>query len=106
MVSLDRYEVTIDGNIFDKKKNKPVKIFKSNKYLQCCIYDENGKHVMGVHNVVAQVYCKDWFEGCVVHHKDNNQHNNNADNLECLSNSKHTKLHNPNIYTDKMQQCA
>lgn len=106
MVSLDRYDVTKDGQIFDKQTNKPVKIFKSNKYLQCCIYDENGKHVMGVHNVVAQVYCEDWFEGCVVHHKDNNQHNNNVENLECLERREHTKHHNPNKYFDKMQTCA
>ena len=84
-ISLDRYIVTEDGQIFDKEKgNKPVKLFKSNKYLQCCIFDENGKHVMGVHNVVAQALCKDWFDGCIVHHIDNNQQNNHINNLQCL----------------------
>jgi len=107
MVSLDRYEVTKDGQIFDRLNGlKPVKTFKSNKYLQCCIFDDNGKHVIGVHNVVAQMYCKDWFDGCVVHHKDNNQHNNNVDNLECLDLISHVKMHQQPKYKDKIQKCT
>ena len=106
MVSLDRYIISIDGkSIIDKKTNKPIKIFKSNKYLQCCIHDENGNHVMGVHSVVAQKYSPDWFEGCNVHHKDHNPQNNRVDNLECLNPSEHVKLHNPFKYKDKRIVC-
>ena len=105
MVSLARYNIKPDGQIFDKQTGKPVKIFKSNKYLQCCIYDENGKHVMGVHNVVAQAYCHDWFEGCVVHHKDNNQHNNNVENLECFLLSDHSRMHSERKYYNQIMIC-
>ena len=106
MISLDRYIVTKDGQILDKQRDcKPIKYFKSNKYLQCCIFDNNGKHTVGVHNVVAQAHCNDWFEGCVVHHKDNNQQNNKAENLECFDLAEHTKLHNPQKYYDKIMFC-
>lgn len=104
--SIDGYTITKDGCVFVKSTGKPVKIFKSNKYLQCCVFDENGKkHVVGIHTLVARVHCKDWFEGCVVHHKDNNQHNNHADNLECLSLREHVKLHQPKKYKDKIMIC-
>lgn len=106
MVSLDRYIVTRDGQIFDKTKNNaPIKVFKSNKYLQCCIFDENGKHVMGVHNVVAQALSSDWFDGCVVHHKDNNPHNNHIDNLQCLDLVAHVTGHAVRKYFDKVVIC-
>jgi len=106
MVSLERYIISPNGkSIINKLTNKPVKMFSSNNYLQCCIYDENGKHIMGVHDVVAQYYCHDWFDGCVVHHKDHNPKNNNVENLECLSRSDHTKLHVPVKYIDKIIVC-
>lgn len=105
MISLERYIVTPEGIIYDKTTGNPIKTFKSNKYLQCCIFDENGKHVMGVHNVVAQALCPDWFEGCVVHHKDNNQHNNNIENLECMKLSDHTRQHQVIKYHDKIMIC-
>ena len=105
-MALDRYDISRDGKtIVDKTTNKPLRMFKSNKYLQCCICDENGMHVMGVHSIVAQKYISDWFDGCNVHHKDHNTQNNNIDNLECLKPSEHTKLHNPVKYKDKKVIC-
>lgn len=106
MLSLDRYLVTEDGQIYDRQNDlKPIKQFKSNGYTQCCIFDENGKHVVGVHSVVAQAYCSDWFEGCVVHHKDENKHNNKASNLECFARDTHSKMHQPKKYFDKTCIC-
>lgn len=106
MISLDRYIVTKNGEIFDKENdNKPIKIFKSNKYLQCCIFDKNGKHTIGVHNVVAQALCADWFDGCVVHHEDNNPHNNHVDNLQCMELIAHVKGHVMHKYFDKAMKC-
>ena len=56
--------------------------------------DDDGKpHVFGVHSVIAREHCPEWFPKCVVHHKDGNQHNNHADNLECMSNAKHSRHH-------------
>ena len=91
--NFSNYIVNRDGSIF-KKDGTPVKIFKSNKYLQCCLFDdEGGKHIMGVHAVIAMFYDDDWYKGCVVHHKDGDQHNNHVDNLEVMSRNEHTIQH-------------
>lgn len=92
--TLNRYIVYENGKIFDKKTNETVKQFKSNKYMQCLLFDDDGKrHVLGVHSVVARFHCPDWFEGCVVHHMDENTHNNDVSNLQCLSRSEHCRHH-------------
>ena len=101
-----RYEVTEDGRIFDKKYQRPSSTFKSNKYIQCRLVDDEGSiHIMGLHVAVAMYHDPDYKPGCLVHHKDGNTHNNQVSNLECMSRSKHSSLHaDPNnlrrfIYT-------
>ena len=87
------YCATDDGIILDKD-NKPIKTFKSNNYWQCCIFDNNGKkYTMGVHSVVAMLNIDDWYDGCIVHHKDGDYHNNAVSNLEIMSISQHTLQH-------------
>lgn len=86
------YDVDIYGNVY--KNNVIMNPFKSNKYLQVVLYDKDGnKKVYGVHTVVAMKYLDEFYQGCVVHHKDENPHNNNLENLEILDRSNHTKLH-------------
>lgn len=49
-----------------------------------------------IHRAVAQAFpeiCGEWFEGCVVHHKDGNKENNNADNLIVITEEKHLAIH-------------
>lgn len=76
-MKFSRYTVSDDGHIYDNQKQCYVKEFKSNNYLQCQVYDDDSHpHVFGVHQVVARLCCKDWFEGCSVHHIDGNYHNN------------------------------
>jgi hypothetical protein len=48
---------------------------------------------MGVHSVVAMLNIDDWYDGCIVHHKDGNCHNNAVDNLEIMSRRQHALLH-------------
>lgn len=92
--SFSRYIVYPDGRIYDTKSNKFCKTFKSNKYTQCCLFDnDNKKHVLGVHTVVAMFHCDDYFEGCVVHHVDEDTRNNSASNLRCTTRSKHSRFH-------------
>lgn len=87
------YVVAKDGTI-TKSDGTPVKIFKSNKYKQCCLFDVNGKkYVLGVHTVVSMFHDETWYDGCVVHHKDGNPHNNHIDNLEVMSKGKHSSMH-------------
>lgn len=53
------------------------------------------KRIMG-HIIVAIAFpeiCGEWFEGCQVHHKDQNPSNNRADNLICLSADEHLQIH-------------
>ncbi|MBQ8327062.1 MAG: HNH endonuclease, partial [Lachnospiraceae bacterium] len=37
--------------------------------------------------------CLDYFEGCIVHHEDENKQNNWAYNLTCETRSAHSKRH-------------
>lgn len=91
---LSDYYATDDGRIFRKSTGKELKYFKSNKYLQCVVFDDEGKtHTLGVHTVVARLRLPDFQEGYLVHHKDENTHNNSVTNLECMSRSEHAKLH-------------
>ena len=53
------------------------------------------RHYM-VHILVAKAFpeiCGKWFDGCQVHHKDQNPLNNRADNLVCLSADEHKQIH-------------
>lgn len=87
------YDVDQNGNVY--KNGSVIKPFKSNKYLQVVMYDkDNNKNVFGVHTVVAMKYLDDFYKGCVVHHKDENTHNNSIENLEVLERGEHSKLHN------------
>lgn len=109
---LSRYEATEDGHVFDKERNCFIKEFKSNKYLQCQVYDDEGiPHIFGVHQVVARLRCSDWFEGCIVHHKDEDGHNNRPDNLECYSRSTHSRYHvyqsgHSHVLADHIKLCG
>ena len=86
-----RFDCDEFGNVL--KDSKPAKIFKSNKYLQVLLFDDNGKRkVCGVHSVVAMKYLN-YYDGCIVHHIDENTHNNRLSNLEIMTKSKHCSLH-------------
>lgn len=94
MYKLTNYDVQCDGTIINRQTHKQLKQFKSNKYLQCRVVDDDRKeHIVGVHSLVARFHCPDWFEGCVVHHIDEDPHNNHYTNLMCLSRSEHARHH-------------
>lgn len=93
------YDVDELGIVY--KNNEPVKPFKSNKYYQVVLYDYKGtKKVYGVHTIVAMKYL-DYFPGCVVHHKNNDTHDNRVSNLEIYTRSEHSRMHNKN--NDKLK---
>lgn len=51
---------------------------------------------IGIHVLVAKHFpdiCGKWFNGCCVHHKNNNRKDNNPENLMILSIKDHHKLH-------------
>ena len=89
-----RFDCDESGNVY--KDGKLIKPFKSNKHLQVLLFDKNNKRrVAGVHTVVAMKYLP-FFEGCNIHHKDENPHNNCVNNLEIYTRSDHSKLHAKN----------
>jgi hypothetical protein len=49
--------------------------------------------IKGVHQIVAMTFIDEYYDGCHVHHKDENKHNNRIFNLEILSHSDHARLH-------------
>lgn len=88
------YDVDEQGNVY--KQGHIIKPFKSNKYLQVVLFDkDNNKRVYGVHTIVAMKYL-DYFPGCVIHHKNNDTHDNRLINLTVLSRSEHSRLHGMN----------
>ena len=100
------YYATPDGNIY-KQDGTKVKYFKSNKYDQCLLFDKNHKrHIFGVHNAVSMYLDDNWFDGCDVHHKNENTHDNRIENLEPLSRSDHTRLHFPEKHFEKLEYHA
>ena len=72
-----------------------------NKYYRVTLRD---KKLYTIHIMVAQHFpeiCGEWFEGAVVHHKDYDSLNNNADNLIVMSKEEHYKLHSESDETYK-----
>lgn len=95
LINYPNYDVDEYGNVY--KNGQIMKPFKSNKYLQVLIFDKNhNRRICGVHTLVATKYLDDYYEGCVVHHKNHNTHDNSVQNLEILSRSLHSKLHSEN----------
>lgn len=87
------YYADVDGNIY-RKDMSIIKPFNSNGYYQVYLKNEDGKrHILGVHQVIAMTYIDDYYDGCVVHHIDNNKHNNSLSNLQIFSKSDHSRHH-------------
>ena len=93
--NFSRYEVDRYGNfVFNLKYYRGSSIFRSNDYWQCRLVDNEGcVHIMGIHQAVAMFHCDDYFPGCYVHHKDEDKGNNCWDNLQCMTNEEHARLH-------------
>ena len=73
-------DCTESGEVF--RDGKLLHQFKSNGYRQVIVFDASGKsRTCGVHCLVAMKYL-DYFEGCIVHHKDHDRSNINLSNLE------------------------
>ena len=99
------YWVDPFGNLYDTFGNRIIPYHYPNQYDSFMVRDTMGKpHVIGVHQAVAMTFSPDWFDGCIVHHKDENKYNNNIFNLKCETRSNHTR-HHAQKYYDKLAQC-
>ena len=66
-------------------------VFLGKTYWKCGFYFQRyGKRL---HRVVYQHHNGDIPKGCHVHHKDGDRSNNQPENLELMSNSRHMSLH-------------
>lgn len=66
-------------------KLKPKDPGKSNKYLNIILCNQEGQFTKSIHRLVAEYFVDGWFPGAVVNHKDGNNRNNTADNLEWVT---------------------
>lgn len=96
------YEVSNTGKIKSLRSGKLRKLIpnKQNGYLMLFLNRKESKKCCYVHRLVAEAFCEKPAGNDCVNHKDENKHNNNADNLEWV-----TKYYN-NTYNGKTQRCC
>lgn len=82
-LNLDNHPNWRGGLYYDKIHNRILRCVGKGKYMQESVYQYLLSHKL-----------KSVPKGFVIHHKDNNKLNNSVDNLEMLSRSQHTILHN------------
>ena len=91
--SIPNYSADEFGNVYNENGIR-IKQFNSNGYKQVLLFDnDHNRIIKGVHQIVAEAHNPDFYDGCIVHHKDENKQNNNVENLEVMSKSDHCKLH-------------
>ena len=84
---LDRMVKSKGGGLHPVKEH----ILKPSAYGQGYLRVQlTGHRLYFVHRLIAQTFpdiCGEWFDGCVINHKDRNPQNNRADNLEVCTQS-------------------
>ena len=84
-LTIEDYEITRDGQVINKNTNRTLKPQPNGKgYLRVSI----GGKLVFVHRLVAEKYIPNPNNYEQVNHIDGNKLNNNADNLEWVSNQK------------------
>lgn len=80
-----KYIVSSDGRVYNTFKNRYIKPYMANGFLQVNLYYKGKTHIKYVHRLIAEsfLYNKELSNYCVVNHIDNNKLNNNLSNI-CL----------------------
>ena len=86
-----KYKISRNGEIFNKESGVCLKntVDKCSGYLKCNLYIDGECHAFLVHRLVAIAYIPNPQNFPYVHHKDGNQQNPCADNLEWVSGATH-----------------
>ena len=83
------YEVSNLGRVRNTKTDKVLKTcIDKYGYLQLLLYSCQKRKCFRVHRLVARAFpeiCGEWFEGCVINHKNEIKTDNRAENLETCS---------------------
>ena len=80
-----RYQVSNLGRVRSLLRNgliRKQKLFGNTDYLYVVLLKDRKYTRLSVHRLVAEHFVEGYKEGYVVNHKDENKHNNRADNLE------------------------
>ena len=81
--NFDKYEITKNGKIRNKKSSKLLKVYNKNYYPSISIRDNNGKiKTCKIHRLVALTFLNNPENKLTVNHKDHNTQNYNLNNLE------------------------
>lgn len=107
------YLVRDDGTIWSEKRNRTLKgTVERNEYPTVYLSFNNKQYNFMVHRLVAEAFCENPNNYTIVHHKDKNKQNNNADNLEWVTAQEHAnilihkrkKQESSNYYTEEFNQ--
>ena len=96
------YMISSYGRLLSLRSGQLRKQIPNRKtgYLMCFLCGDGLKKCKTIHRLVADAFCEKPFGCNQVNHRDENKHNNRADNLEWV-----TKLYN-NKYNGKDQRCC
>jgi len=87
------YEISNLGRIKGLKRNLILSQGTLFGYNICSLCKNGVGTTFRVHRLVAMLFCPDYFDGCEVHHKDENRQNNRVDNLVCMTKLEHLQEH-------------
>lgn len=86
------FTIDINGNVFDKEKNKYLKHSKDNYgYVYVNIRHNNNWHKRKIHRLIALSFIPNPFNKLEVNHIDGNKSNFNINNLEWVTKSENAK---------------
>lgn len=86
------YMVRDNGTIWSKKRNRELKgTLARNEYHTVYLMFHGEQKCFMVHRLVAEAFCPNPNGYTIVHHKDENKHNNQAANLEWVTNQENTQ---------------
>ena len=86
------YLVRDDGTIWSEKRNRILKgTIERNEYHTVYLSFNNRQYNFMIHRLVAEAFCENPYNYTIVHHKDENKHNNSADNLEWVTTQENIK---------------